>query len=200
LKTVIFDIEATDLAAVGAGILTCMCAKPADGGQMKTFRIDDYECEQDDRFGVMEREEKQLLADAVEYLLGFDLLVGHYIKKFDLPYIKSRSFQRSMYFNIMPLVYDTWEGVKRVGIMTVLNSFGGRCGSLGHVADYFGIKQEKNGIFPKQHWMSIWGNKEERKKSMDMVADHCRRDVRMNATVYPILLQLDTKALIRRLL
>lgn len=202
MKTCCFDIETTALEGVGAGVVLCVCVRPFATQRTRVFRMDApaYEAEHDDHFGPLQQEETAMLVDIQNELCKYDLLVGHNINKFDIPYLRTRFGMRGIQSHLWPLTYDTLPAFRRVGIRTVLNCVGKPTASLGHVADYFGIKQEKNGIFPVQHWMAIWGNKAERTEAMDNLVDHCQRDVRMNAAIYPALLELDNRAIIRRLL
>jgi len=200
MRSCVFDIETSDLAAVGAGVLICACVRPLATQRTRTFRIDEYKFKESDEFGFLEREETELLKDVMGELKQYDLLIGHNIDKFDIPFLRSRAFQLRAASEFRPFTYDTCKAFRRVGLRTVLNGFGKPSAGLGHVADFFGIKQEKNGIFPIEHWRTIWGNKLERIEAMNDLADHCQRDVRMNTLIYPALLDMDSRASIKRLL
>ncbi len=200
MRCACFDIETTDLAAVGAGVLLVVCIRPLSTQRTRTFRIDSYTFEPDDQYGVMEREESALLEDVLAELRKYDLLIGHNINQFDVPYLRSRAFQLHSPHELWPFTYDTLKAFRRVGLRTVMNGFGKPRAGLGHVVDFFGHKQEKNGIFPVQHWKGIWGNLKERTEALNDLASHCTADVRMNAAIYPALLDMDTRAVIKRLL
>jgi uncharacterized protein YprB with RNaseH-like and TPR domain len=199
MRTAIFDIETTDLAAVGAGILICACIQPEDA-EIKSFRIDNYKFKTDSRFGFLEREETALLNDVVEELKKYPLLVGHNIDKFDIPFLRSRAYRLNYPCDLYPFTYDTLKAFRRIGLRTVMNGFGKPSAGLAHVVDFFGIPQEKTGIFPVEHWRTIWGNEKERVAAMNTLVDHCIRDVRMNSLVYTALLQQDMRVSIKRLL
>jgi uncharacterized protein YprB with RNaseH-like and TPR domain len=200
LKTACFDLETTDLAAVGAGMLICAGIRPLATQRTRMFRIDAYDFEESPEYGFLEREETALLNDVINELKKYDLLIGHNIDKFDIPYLRSRAFQLHSPCEMWPLTYDTLKAFRRVGLRTVMNGFGKPSAGLGHVVDFFGIRQEKNGIYPVEHWRTIWGNESQRIEAMDHLVDHCQRDVRMNATIYPALLEQDTRVVIRRAL
>ena len=200
MKTAVFDIETTDLAAVGAGMLICACIRPLATQRTRTFRIDSFKFKADKTKGFLEREETALLRAVLDELMQYDLLVGHNIDKFDFPFLRSRAFRLQQVYEWQPFTYDTCKAFRRVGLRTVLNGFGKPSAGLAHVIDFFGIKQEKNGIYPVEHWRTIWGNEAERMDAMNHLTDHCERDVRMNAAIYPALLEMDTKAIVRRLL
>ncbi len=200
MRSAVFDIETTDLAAIGAGMLLCVCIRPVSTGRTRDFRIDSYQFEKDPQFGFLEREETALLNDVIGELKKYDLLIGHNIDKFDIPYLRSRAFQLHTPSEMWPFTYDTVRAFRRVGLRTVMNGFGKPSAGLGHVADFFGERQEKNGIFPREHWEAIWGNDAARAEGMKAIVNHCQRDVRMNSAIYPALLNMDTRASIKRLL
>lgn len=200
MRAAVFDLETTDFAAIGAGMLICACIRPLSTQRTRDFRIDSYQFEKDPEFGFLEREETALVNDVIEELKKYDLLIGHNINKFDIPYLRTRAFRLHAPSELWPFTYDTYKAFRRVGILTAMNGFGKPRAGLGHVADYFGIKQEKNGIFPREWWEAIWGNDARRTEAMNNILDHCRRDVRMNSLIYPALMEMDTRANIKRLL
>jgi DNA polymerase elongation subunit (family B) len=195
----VFDIETTDLAAVGAGMILCVCIRPFSTQRTRTFRLDTYEYEQDDAFGFFQRQEKDLLAAVFEELDKYDLWVGHNIYNFDIPYLRSRAYQHGIAWNTRPLFYDTLKGFRNSGFLTRQNGFGKPCASMDMVADFLGLDQLKTKLYPAQHWQNIWGNKKQRLEALNMLVDHCERDVRMNAAMYPILLANDPKVVIKRM-
>lgn len=199
MKTAIFDIECTDLAAVGAGIMLCVCIRPFTTQRTRTFRLDAYEYETDDAFGFFERQEKDMLTDIYAELDKYDMLVGHNIINFDIPYLRSRAYQHHISWNARPLVYDTLRGFRNSGFLTRQNGFGKPSASMDMVADFLGMDQLKIKLYPSHHWQNIWGNKVQRAEAMKDLTDHCERDVRMNAEMYPVLLANDPKVLIKRI-
>jgi hypothetical protein len=66
------------------------------------------------------------------------------------------------------------------------------------IADFLGLDQLKTKIYPRSHWMTVWGNQAQREEAMKNIVDHCERDVRMNAQIYEIVMPLDEKGSIRR--
>jgi hypothetical protein len=163
------------------------------------YRLDAYEYEPDDEFGFFERQEKDLLTEVCQELDKYDLLVGHYIQKFDIPYLRSRSYQYQIPWMTRPLTYDTFVGFRNSGFLTRPNGFGKPCASMEMVADFLGLAQEKTHIYPAEHWQNIWGSKVQRLEAMNSLVDHCQRDVRMNAAMFPILLANDPKVNIKRM-
>ena len=198
MKTAIFDIETSDLAGVGAGIVFCACIRSSTTGQTRTFRLDEYHYDPDPNFGYFVRQEKDLLRDITEELAKYQLLVGHRVKKFDLPYLRTRAIVNQMSFPLNPFVYDTMDGVGRVHLATVLNALGKNSKALSMAIDLFGIPQEKTALYPLERWQIIWGNEAERADKMNGEVDHCQRDVRMTHQLYDVLLPLDFRANIKR--
>jgi uncharacterized protein YprB with RNaseH-like and TPR domain len=192
-----FDIETTSLGAVGAGILLCVCVRPTHTQRTRTFRLDQYEFEASKEFGIVEREEKALLADTMDELSKYDVLIGHNIIRYDIPYLKSRAFQRDM--ATRPLVaYDTLHAFRRTGYLTVQNSFGKPSGGLDMVSDFLHIKQLKTKIYPYDWWEAVWAKEEKRKEAMNDIVDHCVRDVRLNANVFPYLWAADPRPALKK--
>jgi uncharacterized protein YprB with RNaseH-like and TPR domain len=199
LREAVFDIESTDLAAVGSGIVLCVGIRSTATNRTKVFRIDQYDYEPSDEFGFLERQEKDLLKDALAELDKYDLLVGHNIDRFDIPFLRSRAYQYGMNWWTHPLTYDTLIGFRRSGLLTRQNGFGKPSASMAMVADFLGVEQLKTSIFPREWWLTVWGNKKKRQEHMNEVVDHNQRDVRLNAAMYPILLANDPKVIIKRL-
>jgi uncharacterized protein YprB with RNaseH-like and TPR domain len=200
MRVCIFDIETTELEAVGAGIFLCGSILPIGGGKIRSFRIDKYDYKPSDEFGPMEREEKALLIDYLTELDKYDMLVGHNIERFDIPYLRSRAYQHKIEWHTAPIVYDTCKAFRRTGFLTKMNGFGKPSASMAMVSDFLGIEQLKTGIYPSEWWKSVWGKKDERTSAMNEMLDHNIRDVRLNASLYPILLENDIKLNIHRML
>ena len=190
MKAAIFDIETSSLDAIGAGVLLCAVVRPL-GKRETVFRADEMNC----RYG-----QEQPLVDAVTAELNqYDLLIGHFVSGFDIPWLRSRA----IYFGTTQLkrvfVYDTMKAFRRLGYKTVPNHFGKPSAGLAHVVDFFGEDQQKTGIYPRAHWDVIWADEERRKEAMGDLVNHCSADVRMNEKIYNRLLPLDERAVIRRL-
>lgn len=190
MNTCILDIETTGLEAQGAGVLLCAVIKPYQKPS-KTFRIDRAHC----RPG----REAPLLRQVVDELGKYNLIVGHNVDKFDLPFLRSRCLILGVDWRLRPFTYDTMRAFKRTGLRTVLNSWGKPSAGLAMVVDFFGIKQQKTAIHPREWWQSVWGDSKQRQLALIEITSHCRKDVAMNEKLYHILLDLDTKAIVRKL-
>jgi hypothetical protein len=199
MRSCVMDIETTDLAAVGAGMILCVCIRPLSTGQTRSFRMDSHQYEQSTEFGYFEREEKDMLGEVFEELEKYDLFIGHNIRNFDIPYLRSRAYQHGINWTQRPLFYDTLVGFRNSGFLTRPNGFGKPCAGMDMVADFLGVTQLKTRIYPRDWWKAIWGNETARLEAMNEIVDHCERDVRLNANIYPILLENDPKVSIKRM-
>ena len=206
MKTAVFDIEATDFDAVGAGLLVCAVVIPLDTLEPRVFRLDEYDKSilgwvDVERHGYLEREEKGILHDLFSFMGGYDLWVGHNIERFDIPYMKTRGMRRDVKFDHHPLTYDTFKAFRRLGIQTRPNGFGKPMAGLGAAADALNIRDgSKTAVYSGEWWMQIWGNKEARKTAFDAVVHHCIDDTRMNLGLYREIMPLDLRMNIKRLL
>lgn len=190
MRGAVLDIETSDLAAVGAGVMLCAVIKPLEGKET-VFRYDEMHC----RVG----HEKRLVAAVVNEMESYDLLVGHNIKNFDYGFIKSRA----LYFGITsvprPFFYDTFQAFKRLGYRTRLNNFGKPSAGLAMVVDFFGIPQRKTSILPRQHWATVWESGKDREDAMKYLVQHCVDDVRMTEEIYWKLMRADFIGRLERL-
>jgi len=198
LKSAVFDIETSALEGIGAGMLICACVRPLSTGRTRSYKLEgQYEYSKD--FGFFERQEKDLLIALLDELRKYDLLIGHNIERFDLPFLRTRAYRHGIQFDMMPIVYDTMQAFGRVRLRTIVNAQTGRpMKSLDMIADLLGVTQEKTKIYPAEHWQNIWGNEKQRAEAMGTLLDHCVKDVRMNAQIYDILLPLDSNLNIKR--
>ncbi len=179
-----FDIETTDLSAVGAGFVLCAVVQPLDG-KPKVFRLKEKP-----------GREKQLITDILNELYKYDLLVGHNIQKFDLPFLMTRALRLGVAVpnKATPLIYDTMVGFRRTGLRTRLNQRGKPSASLAMITDLFGIPQEKTALYPDEQFTIVWDGS---KKAMRDLVDHCLRDVRMNIQVFHKVFPLDPKRVLK---
>ena len=198
MKTAVFDIETSDLAAVGSGVILCGCIRPLSTGRTRTYRADNYRYKPSSNFGFFERQERDLVTALLGELGKYDLLIGQNIEDFDLGFLKSRAARLGIPFQLAPFTYDTKKAFGRTKFRTVLNGFGKPSKSLDMIADFLGVDQLKTKIYPAAHWQTIWGKESERMEAMNALVDHCERDVRMNHRVYELILPSDNRANIKR--
>lgn len=191
MREVVFDIETTDFGAVGGGMLVVVVFQSE--GKQEVLRMDQFH----DPLG----HEVQLVSAVIHKLMSYELVVGHNIANFDLPWLRSRAIHLGIEGLPMlaPLYYDTLTAFKRLKLKTVPNRIGKPSAGLGHVIDFHRQPQVKTAIYPAEHWEAVLGkNKAARTAALDTQEDHCRRDVQGTAAVYPLLLQHDLKAIIKR--
>lgn len=189
MKAAVFDIETTGFDAIGSGSLLCMVIKPLTG-RSETIRADDLHC--------APGSDKRLVQTVNECIGRYDLVIGHNIEKFDLPWLRSRAVFWGLPEIARPFVYDTCKAFRRMGYKTIDNGYGKPTACLGHVVDFFGEVQEKTPIYPREWWAAVWKSSIERRAAMDKIVCHCYADVRMSEKIYYLLLKVDHSAIIRR--
>jgi DNA polymerase elongation subunit (family B) len=186
----VFDIETTALEAVGAGMVLVAVVKPLGDPKCRVFRID----RSGDEFG----HEVNLLKKLFVELEKYNLVIGHNIEGFDIPFIKTRARVLGVPFTYRPLVYDTLKGFKRTGFRTVLNKIGKPSAGLDMVVDGYGHTQRKTKIYPAAWWASVWGSVSDRSVAMTEMIEHCVRDVEMNELVWWDVFQDDPNPTLKR--
>lgn len=176
MQSACFDIETSGLDAIGSGTLLCAVIKPLNKAAV-TLRADEMGCKPGS--------ESKLVRAVIGELAQYDLLIGHNIVRFDIPWLNSRAVFFGLPERVKPFAaYDTMRAFGRLNWKTVLNGYGKPAKSLGHIIDFFGIEQEKTSIFPRAHWEAVWKDKADRTKAMDDIALHCYKDVRMTEKIY----------------
>ena len=180
-------------------MVLCVGIRPLSTGRTRVFRLDQYSFDKSDEYGYFEREEEALLIDSIAELDKYDLLIGHNIDKFDIPFLRSRAYQFGCVWPAHPLTYDTMKGFRRSGFLTRQNGFGKPSAGMDMVADFLGVVQLKTKIYPREWWASIWGSKQKRLDAMNEIVRHNEQDVRLNTLIYPILLANDPRVIIKRL-
>lgn len=198
MRSAVMDIETTDLSGAGGGILLCVCVRPLATQRTRVFHIGQYKYDPSPDYGFFERQEKDLLAEVSGELEKYDLLIGHNIDKFDLDFLRTRAYRLKIPWGHQPLTYDTMRAFGRTGYRTILNHFGKPTKSMAMVADFLGLDQLKTSIYPVEWWLAVWGKEIDRLIAINNIVDHCKRDVKMNADMYQILLQADRRAIIKR--
>lgn len=162
------DIEATNLKA-NFGVVICWCIKPAKSKNI----IEGCVTTRDMRSG---ERDKRIIEKLVSKMRKFDRLVAHYGTdcKFDFPFIRSRALRVGVDFPIHKEIWatDTWNIAKR---KLCLSS-----NRLETIADFLGISIKKTPI-TTEHWLDALSG---RKKSLDYILEHCRRDVLILEKVY----------------
>jgi len=135
MRTAVFDIEVTDFKTEGyKGFLVCCSILSLDSAHPKTFTIR-FEERGDDR---------RLLHDVLSELCTYDIVCGHNIAAFDLPWLYSRALYHKVRGHTFPLrrwaYFDTFQTAKALGLSTSK--------SLGNLSDFFGLNGIKTRIYP----------------------------------------------------
>ncbi len=190
MDCVTFDLETTDLSAVGPGFVLCAVVKPLRKKPI-VFRYDEMHC----RPGHEQRLLRAILAEMEKY----DLWIGHNADRFDFNMLKSRALRLEVPFRQQPFIYDTMKSFKRQGYLTSRNPVTGNpVAKLDHICDFFGFSQRKTPIYPVEHWKAVWESGERRTEAMDNIVDHCVRDVGMTEDIYFRLVKTDNVWGLRR--
>lgn len=186
----VFDVETSELHAVGLGQLICAVILPL-GGKPIVLRTDTMKC--------TVGHEKKLVKKLVEELSKYHLLIGVNSDDFDWGFVKSRA----IHFGIavpqpFPLSYDLKKAFKRSKLRTVDNGYGKPSCSLAMMVDFYGLRQQKTGLFPNHHAQTLIGEGSEKDLAMEDLVDHCVKDVRMTEELFNRLIKDDPSPLIRR--
>ena len=174
MRTAIFDIEVTDFKTEGyKGFLVCCSILSLDRDQPKTFAIR-FEERGDDR---------RLLRDVLSELCTYDILSGHNIAAFDLPWLYSRALYHKVRGEIFPLrrwaYFDTFQTAKALGLSTSK--------SLGNLSDFFGLNGIKTRIYPTS-WSDVRSPyRQEFDAALADIVHHCEHDVRANRKLFDVL-------------
>lgn len=182
MLTATLDLETSDLSAHGAGWILLACVKPL-GGDTIVYRYDKFHCGQ--------AKETKMLASILRKLAEFDVVIGHNIIKFDWNFLKSRALTLGLELPVKPVLYDTMEAFKSSGLLTIRNFKGNPSAALAQVVDFLDIPNTKTAILPRNHWKTVWGNRLERAKALDVLEYHCIEDVKMTEQVFRVLWKYD---------
>lgn len=186
-----FDIETSELHAVGLGQIICAVVLPM-GGKPIVLRADTERC----TIG----NEQRLIRLLVKELFKYHLLIGQNSEDFDWAFIKSRAVQFGIPLPYpYPLSYDIKKAFKRTKLRTTDNGFGKPTASLDMMIDFYRLKQSKTRIYPNQHALTIIGKGGERNEAMEELVSHCIEDVRMTEALYYRVIRDDPNPIIRRL-
>lgn len=177
-KSAVFDIETTDFSAGGVNAhLVCICILPLGDPEEKVQTI---QIEFKDK-----RSDKRILKDLSEQLAEYQILIGHYVLGFDLPYLQSR-----LAYHGMPglpgrhLVYDTYFAARRMGLRAHRKS-------LAFLTDFFNQQSLKTAIYPVA-WSNIDSPEEvDFLDARKNIVDHCGKDVISNRHLFDALWPLD---------
>lgn len=167
-KAAVFDIEATSLTADGYdGQLICGCILPMTENPDEPVQVYARSFEDADDLPVLTR--------MLEALSQYNIIVGHYIRGFDINFIVTRM----MYHGIERgarmkwLEFDTYHASRALAIKTSSKGLAPLC-------DFFGIDVVKTAV-QRTSWSMVRSRDEgEFEEAMDDIVYHCVEDVKAN--------------------
>jgi len=182
MKVVCWDLECTSLSALMGHLLTSGFCEYLPKGASRNhhdtppspyiFRIDssDYK-------GRTLLDDKKLAVSTRTELEGYDLIIGHNIRMFDIPFLNARLAK----YDERPLnTHFVLDTMYFVGYQAM------RIGSkkLDNVAKYFSLAEQKTDIDWETWQLAGTGDK----KALDQVVEHNKQDVLVLRELYPKLL------------
>jgi hypothetical protein len=152
------DLETSNLKA-NFGIILCWCIGTDDGEI-----YEDWMTKEDVLAGI---EDKRVIESCIECIQGFDRLIGHYSSRFDIPFLRTRALIQGVDFPPQGslLHTDVWKMAKSV---LCLHS-----NRQAVISESLYGKTAKTRINNAAWRKAMLGDA----KSMDVVVDHCRKDI-----------------------
>jgi len=167
MRIAFFDIEASNLNAPWGRVL-CACIKPL-GEDVMAFSCDDYKSYKKEPWN-----DAMLCQEVRDELREYDIVVTWYGRLFDVRYLNSRLARH----RLMPL-----EPMKHIDLyFQARNKYRLGGNSLRAVARFLGVGLEKIDLEPEV-WVEATAL---RKSALDMIVEHCVRDVEMTEAVYEV--------------
>lgn len=177
MNVVVFDIEATDLAASWGRMLCCSFAPL--GGETYTFRADRAKWK-----GKNAVDDSRLAVAIRDELEKYDIVVGWNSKLYDVPMINARlalAGEREVRIGSKYASHH-WDAMWTAGGSTL--RIGGK--RLETVSKYFGTNSSKTPLTGQTWQLAAAGDK----KAMDEVVEHCEADVEVLRDLWPHLAPL----------
>lgn len=165
-KICFFDIETTNLNA-DFGFMLCASYKYAHENQVHTISIFDSSS-----FAVDPTDDRYVVESIAKVLNDADIIVGHYSKRFDLPYIQAR-----LLFHNLPTIdsrkqhIDTWH-IARYKLKLHSNR-------LQSITEHLGFK-DKTPIKSREWIRAMSGDAD----AIQYIMNHCEQDVIVLEEVY----------------
>ena len=175
LRGCVFDLECMEFTTGGwTGHMICTAILPLDANEPACYKIR-FEDNRDDR---------RVLAQVIEELSKFDLIIGHNINAFDCTWLYSRAMYHGMPIMRSWLRYDTYQSAKTMAIKVESKS-------LGALGSYFQLHGVKTRVF-KTDWSMIDSpNRAEFESAMADISYHCAEDVKLNRDLFDVLWHYD---------
>lgn len=171
MRVVFWDLETTDLKALMGRVLCCSF-KPL-GEKVYTYRTDEKPY-----IGRRLIDDSKLVRAVRDELESYNLIVGHNIKMFDIPFLNARLAKHGQRKLRPQFVLDT---MYYVGYSAM------RIGSkrLDNVQKYFELAEAKTPL-DWETWQEAGAGD---RKSLNNVVKHCEQDVKVLEELYPIILE-----------
>lgn len=176
LRSAVYDIETMDFKAGGiTDHMICGAILPLDSDEVDTTVIS-WDDSRDDR---------RILADFIEKLSEFDILIGHNITAFDAGWLRSRlAYHGFPYPSKRWMHYDTYQAARRMAIKADRKS-------LAFLCDFFRVPFVKTAVYPVAWSMVDSPNKAEFDQAIEHIVYHCKEDVKANRTLFDAIWPLD---------
>lgn len=166
LRSAIFDIETSNFDTHSYdGFLICCCVLPLDSDEVQTYQIE---------YG--DPNDVRVLAETIQALSAYDILIGHYIAGFDLQFLTSRIAYHGLDNPRRWFYMDTYTMAKRAKLRTRKR--------LSTLIDFFGVTGIKTAV-EKSSWHEIRSPfVGEFNAARDDIVYHCELDVLANKEVF----------------
>lgn len=165
----VFDIETTGLNA-GFGRVLCAVVGSYDPRATRIFRADDYP----DWKKGKRANDQEIVKEIISYLNSFDVLVGHNILRFDLPFLRSRALIHGLEENIPPKVKCIDPVLQARRYLRFPSN------RLDMISELLDTTVKKTPTRAKD-WICAYGNGD--KGALDSIVKHCIHDVDVVAQV-----------------
>lgn len=170
LKVLIIDLETTALQADRGHLLTA-CAKWLDSKEVLTWRIDDHKDYGKNPKSYMN--DKWIVKGLIEVIDEADMLVGHYLDRFDVPFLNTRALIWGLRPAAQVKTIDTWKVAK--------NNLAMRSNRLATLTEHLNSKDGQKGGLSLDEWQ-IAGHGD--KKTLDRILKYNIQDVLATEELY----------------
>lgn len=165
IKIGYFDIETSNLKA-NFGVILCYCILDD-----RTDHILHRTVSKDELFKNLD---KDVVRQCIEDIKKFDILVGYYSTKFDIPYLRTRA-------NYWGLNFPAFGEIRHKDVYYIIKSkFCLNSNRLETACRAIIGKTEKTHLDANYWIRALQGDR----KSLDYILDHCKKDVKDLKKVY----------------
>lgn len=167
MRAAVFDIETTDFGTDGyEGTLVCCSVFPLDAEKPHTLKLE-----------YNDRDDRRLLGAVMAELGEYDILIGHYVLGFDLPWLASRLAYHRMPPPRRWFIADTCTWARALKLTTSKK--------LGNLIDYFRIPGAEKTAIQRTTWSHVRSRfEDEFNMAISDIVHHCETDVISNRGVF----------------